>query len=140
MNPSKLREHSYQSRTMKGNIRLICWNLAWVASCAVMSFGPRLYWNKASVLTPLAIGLNVAVGVGLILGVKNYIKGLDELQRKVYFNALAITGGVALIAGIPLEVMDRYDVIWFHAKISHLVMIMGVTFVVSIAYGNWRYR
>ncbi len=52
--------------------------------------------------TLLAVGLDVAVGVGMILATKKYVVELDELQRKVYLNALGITMGVGLIAGVPL--------------------------------------
>jgi hypothetical protein len=67
------------------------------------------------VFTLLAIGLEVVVGVGMILANKKYVAELDELQQKVYLNALGITVGVALIAGIPYSVMDCYHVISFHA-------------------------
>ena len=90
--------------------------------------------------TLMAVVLNVAVGVGMILATKKYVMELDELQQKVYLNALGITVGVGLITGIPFSVMNSYHVIPFKADIGHLVMLMSVTFVVSIVYGTWRYR
>ena len=36
--------------------------------------------------------------------------------------------------------MDRYHVIPFHAEISHLVILMSLTFAVSAVYGSVRYR
>jgi hypothetical protein len=111
-----------------------------VGSSALMAFGPNSLWNKALVLTPLAIGLNVCVGVGWILATKEYVAELDELQRKIYLNALAITVGVALIAGVPFSVMDKYALIPFHAHIWHLLMLMSVTFSASFLHGTWRYR
>ena len=71
-----------------------------------MAFGPKFLWNKALGFTLLAVGLDVAVGVGMILATKKYITELDELQQKVYLNALGITVGVGLIAGVPYSVMD----------------------------------
>ena len=65
---------------------------------------------------------------------------LDELQQKVYLNALGITVGVAVIAGVPFSVLNKYNVIPFQADIAHLVMLMGLTFLVSILYGTRRYR
>lgn len=140
MNSQKPPENGYQSRMRANVMRLALWSGAWVATSALMGFGPRFLWNKALLFTLLAVGLNFAVGVGMILANKRYVAELDELQRKVYLNALGITVGVALIVGIPLSVMGTYHVIPFHADISHLVMIMGLTFVVSNLYGTWRYR
>jgi len=105
-----------------------------------MAFGPKFLWNKALVLTLLAIGVNVCVGIGTILANKKYFEELDELQRKVHLNSLAITVGVAMIVGIPYSVMDSYHVLPFHADISHLMVLMSLTYAASNLYGTRRYR
>jgi len=140
MSQPKPPQNGYQSRTRTNIIRLFRWNAAWVAATALMAFGPKFLWSRALVFTLLAVGLDLAVGIGVILANKKYIAELDELQRKVYLNALAITVGVAVIGGIPFSVMDAYHVIPFKADIAHLVILMGLTFGVSVAYGSWRYR
>ena len=140
MNQSITRENGYQSRICASNLRLLGWNGAWLAATVLMKFGPKFLWNQASVFTLLAVGLDVAVGVGMILATKKYVMELDELQQKVYLNALGITAGVALVAGVPYSVMDLYHVIPFHAEIGHLLLLMGLTFIVSFLYGTWRYR
>ena len=140
MSQPKPPQNGYQSRTRTNIIRLFRWNAAWVAATALMAFGPKFLWSRALVFTLLAVGLDVAVGVGMILANKKYLEELDELQRKVHLNALAIAVGVALIAGIPYSMMDAYDVIPFKANISHLVMLMSLTYFVSYLYGARRYR
>ena len=140
MNQLRAAENGYQSRICTSSIRLLCWSGAWLAATALMRFGPKFLWNQASILTLLAVGLDVAVGVGMILANKKYVMELDELQQKVYLNALGITVGVAVIAGVPFSVMGLYHVIPFHAEIWHLLLLMGLTFMFSVAYGNWRYR
>ena len=139
MNERKTPENGYQARIWKRTIRLACWGGAWLAATALMKFGPKFLWNKALAFTLLA-GLDVAVGVGMILANKTYLAELDELQQKVYLNALGITVGAALIAGVPYSVMDYYHVTPFHAEIWHLLMLMSLTFSVSFLYGTWRYR
>ncbi len=140
MNQAKTLESGYQSRICTSIIRLGAWGVTWVGTCALMNYGPKFLWNKDLKFTLLAIGLNVVVGIGLIVAHKNYLTELDDLQRKIYLNALGITVGVALIGGVPFEVMDAYDVIPFHAKISYLIMLMSLAFVGSFLYGTWRYR
>ena len=140
MNQSRLMENGYESRIRTSTIRLAQWTGAWGAATALMAFGPKFLWNKALVLTLLSVGLNVAVGIGMILANKKYLNELDELQRKVHLNALAIAVGVAVIAGIPYSVMDAYDVLSVHAEIGHLVILMSLTYFVSYLYGAWRYR
>ncbi len=114
----KSLNHGYQSRLHANIIHLLCWSLAWLAATALMKFGPQLLWNKALPLTLLSVGLNIIVGIGMILANKKYVLALDELQQKVYLNALAITVGVGLIAGVPYSILDLYDVIAFKAAVK----------------------
>lgn len=138
--PPKRPENGYRARIRTSTQRLVRWNAVWVAATALMAFGPKFLWNRSLVFTVLAAGLDIAMGAGMILATKKYIEDLDELQRKVYLNALAITVGVGVVAGIPWSVMDLYHVIPFKADIAHLVILMGLTFFVSFLYGTRRYR
>ena len=140
MNQLKTPENSYQSRIWMSTIRLACWAGGWLAATALMKFGPKFLWNQSSVFTLLAVGLDVAVGVGMILANKNYLAELDELQRKVQLNSMGITLGVGLIASVPILVMESYHIIPFHADIAYLLILMTLTFAVSNLYGTWRYR
>jgi hypothetical protein len=140
MNELKPRGNAYQSRSRTNVIRLFRWNGAWAAATALMALGPKFLWNNALAFTLLAVGLDVAVGLGMILANKKYLAELDELQRKVQLNSMAITLGVGLIAGVPFSVMDSYHVIPFHADIASLLVLMSLTFAVSNLYGRWRYR
>jgi hypothetical protein len=133
-------EASYQTRLRANIKRLAYWNGAWIAATALMSFGPKFLWNRALTFSLLAVALDIAVGVGMILATMKYVAELDELQRKVYLNALGVTVGVGLITGVPYSVMATYQMIPFKADIAHLVMLMAFTFLVSIVYGTWRYR
>jgi len=140
MDELKPIEHVYQSRVRTSVIRLFRWCGAWAATTALMAFGPRFLWSRGSGLTLLAVGLDVVVGIGVILANKHYLDELDELQRKVQLNAMAITLGVAVIAGVPFSVMAAYQLIPFHADIMYLLIVMSLTLAVSNLYGTWRYR
>jgi hypothetical protein len=140
MNQTRPSGNGYQSRIRTNIVRLAFWNGAWVGTCALMAFGPKVLWNRALLLTLLAVGLNLSVGVGMLLANKKYVQELDELQRKVYLNALATTVGVGLIASVPISVMSGYHVIPFKADMAYLVTLMALTFLVSMLYGTRRYR
>jgi hypothetical protein len=140
MNQLKPQEYGYKSRVRANVIRLFRWNGAWAVATVLMAFGPKYLWNKALAFTLLAVALDVAVGIGMILANKNYLAELDDLQRKVQLNAMGITLGVGLIAGVPFSVMDSYHLIPFHADIASLLILMSLTFVVCNLYGTWRYR
>jgi hypothetical protein len=136
---SRTLENGYQSRFRTNTRRLVRWNFAWAAATLLMALGPKFFWNNALVFTLLAVGLDVVMGVGMILATKKYIEELDELQRKIFLNALGFAVGVGLIVGVPWTVMEVYHVIHFHAHFGFLVILQGLTFLVSFLYGTWRY-
>lgn len=140
MNQLKSLETSYQSRVRVSVVRLFRWCGAWAATCALLAFGPKFLWNRSLAFTLLATGLNICLGIGAVVANKNYLDELDDLQRRIQLNSLAITVGVAFIAGFPYSVMDSYRVIPFHADVSHLMVLMSLTYGVSNLYGTRRYR
>jgi hypothetical protein len=140
VNPLTPRKQGYQSRTIRGTLQLFIWAATWLGSCALMSFGPQHLWDKASTFTLLAVGLNVCLGVGLIVAHKKYLASLDELQRKIYLDALGITVGVVLIVAVPYTVLDRLKIVHLKEPVSDLLILMSATFLVSFYSGTWRYR
>lgn len=138
MSHSKPRAGGYQSRTVASLRRLAYWAGAWAVTTMLMKLGPRLSGSTDLGLMLLSAALDVAVGVGLILAHKNWLAETDELQRKVYLDALGITLGVTMIAGVAYEYLDKYGVIPFH--FSNLLILTSVTLVASTLYGTWRYR
>ena len=140
MNQLKPLENGYQSRMRTSTKRLCRWHGLWAAATLLMAFGPGFVWHRAVGLTLLAVGLDVVTGVGMILATKKYVMELDELQRRIFLNALGIALGVGLIVGVPWTVMDAYRVIHFHANFGLLVVLQGLTFLATLLYGTWRYR
>lgn len=136
----KAPAHGYGSRIRTSNLRLLAWSVAWLAATALMKFGPRALWNQSEGFTVVAVALNFCMGIGMVLATKRHIGELDELQRKVYLDALAISVGVTLIVTVPYSVVEMYHLISFQANVSHLLLLMTLTFVVSFLYGTGRYR
>ena len=140
MNQLSRTEGGYESRLRANIVRLGCWNGAWLAASALMAFGPKFLWNRAFGVTLLAVAVDIAIGIGMILATKKYVMDLDELHQKVYLNALGVTMGVGLIAAVPYSVMGSYGMMPFKTDSAYLFMLMALTFLVSILYGTWRYR
>jgi hypothetical protein len=136
----KNKESRYESRIRTSTRQLCAWHGGWAAATLLMAFGPGFVWHKALGLTLAAAGLDIAMGVGMILATKKFVSELDELQRKIWFNALAMALGAGLIVGVPWTVMDAYHVVHLHANFGFLVILQGLTFVASLLYGFLRYR
>lgn len=119
---------------------LAYWTGAWVISCAVASFGPKFIWNSDPTISALVISISTAIGVGMILANKRYLNGLDEMQRRISLEAMAIALGVGVVGGLSYSMLDIANVVSYHAEISHLVILIGVTYFVGIVVGNIRYK
>lgn len=140
MKDSEINKGQYQSRLQESTLKLAYWTGTWVLTTALLAFGPKFIWGEAPLLTLGALALNIIVGIGMVISNKNHLETLDELERKITLDSLAIALGVGLIAGIPYELMEANNLIAFKAQIGHLIMLMGLTFLSSLYWSLRRYR
>jgi len=140
MNNENMTGGGWQANVKRHTIRLAYWTLAWLVSMALATFGPRFLWQEAAVITVVAIGINLLIGFGMIVANKNHLRSLDELHQKIHLEAMGITLGVALVVGLAYSVLDMNNVIASDAEISHLVFVMGLTYLASIVIGTRKYQ
>ncbi|MDN7129067.1 hypothetical protein J6I92_04210 [Pseudidiomarina sp. 1APR75-15] len=105
-----------------------------------MSFGSTLLWPEQELLKVGVLLLNLALGVGMIESNRRYILALDELQQKIHLQAAAISLGAAVIGGIAYSLADITNVIPVDAEISFLIMLIGITYLISLLVGMRSYR
>ena len=108
---------SLQGRTRRNTIRLAWWTGAWLVTILV----------------------NVAAGIGMIVANKQHLDGLDELQRKIQLEAMAIALGVGLVAGLAYSTLDVANVIAGDAEISFLVILISLTYIGGVLIGRRKY-
>ena len=126
--------------SIKLSARLALWTLAWVATLALARFGPRLLWDSQPVASWAAVATNLAAGIGWIVAHARFLRGIDELQRKIMQDALAVTLGVGWVAGFAYVLADAADLIAHDADIGVFSALLAVVYMVAIVGGNIRYR
>jgi hypothetical protein len=84
--------------------------------------------------------LNLSFGIGVIVANRNHINGLDELDKKITFDAMAIALGVGVIGGLSYSILDTTNLIQTDAEISFLVMLTAITYLVAMVVGKLRYK
>jgi len=136
----KTDSNNWNARLKKNTIRLGFWTGAWLVTMAVAVFGPLLVWQSNELLTILAVAINLGVGFGMILANKHHLAGLDELQRKIQLEAMALSLGVGLVVGLGYSTTDVTNLIGFDAEISHMVILMGLTYGVGVFAGRRNYQ
>jgi hypothetical protein len=130
----------WAAQATKNTVSLAYWTAAWLASMAVATFGPILVWPDNGALTVLIIVVNLVIGVGMILANKRHLQGLDEMHQRVQLEAMALSLGVGLVAGLGYSMLDVANIIPFDAEISHLVILMGLTYGAGVVAGLKRYQ
>ncbi len=146
MNSMKTQTSDWEAKTTRNTLVLGVWTAAWLLTMALASFGPKFLWQMNTTITVLAILLNMAVGFGMMLANKRHLNGLDELHQKVQLEAMALSLGVGLVVGMAYSNLDITNVISFDAEISHLVILMSLTYLVGVVSGlrlswllSWRF-
>jgi hypothetical protein len=126
-------------RTRRNTIRLAWWTGAWLVTMAIAVFGPVVAW-ESKLISMGAILVNVAAGIGMIVANKQHLDGLDELQRKIQLDAMALALGVGLVVGLAYSTLDVVNVIAVDAEISFLVILISLTYLGGVFIGRQKYQ
>lgn len=135
-----IKNSKYKNLNCLNTRHLRNWTLAWVISMAFAAFAPKYIWDFNTLFTVVAVFINLAIGAGMLLANRRYLRGLDEMQQKIMFDAMGLTLGVGLIIGSSYELLEDIKLITFQPEISHLVIIMCLTYLVGIIAGNWKFK
>lgn len=132
--------NNWKQQNLKNTKLLAQWTLIWLITLAISSFGPSLIWAGNTMVSTVAIIVNVFAGFGMIWANKVHLNGLDEMQQKVTLHAMAIALGVGLVFGLAYSSLDVANVIPFDAEISHLIILIGLTYFFSTVIGLRYYQ
>ena len=118
---------------------LMAWTFAWVASLAFLSGGVNYLWDSL-LITKIGLLINLAIGVGMIIANKNLFKHYDELQKKIQFEAMALTLGLVVVVGVVYEISFDFGVIDSEPEFEYLVFFICFSYIASTIINSLRYR
>ena len=120
--------------------KVVYWGLSWVLATAGAAFGPELLWGYGTLMTSVAVATQLALGFGMIWAFKGVLLAMDDLQRLIQLEAISLALGVGIVVGISYELLEDVKLITFEPEISHLIMLMSLTYVFGLFLGNRHYR
>jgi len=123
----------------KQNKVLLGWTLAWVVSLAFLTGAENTLWNDL-IYTKIGLLINLVIGIVMIVAHKNLFKTYDELQKKIQFEAMAITLGLAVVVGLTYEVSFDFGVIDKEPEFEYLVIFICFSYVASTIISAIRYK
>ncbi|MCM4161261.1 hypothetical protein FHG64_02920 [Antarcticibacterium flavum] len=128
-----------KSQRRKNLYQLAAWTWSWVATMALATFGPEYIWDHHPVLTALAVTVNLANGILMLIANRNLFNNFDELERKIHLESLALTLGLAVVVGLFYSLLDTTNLISSDAEISYLVIFIGITYLICMTINTRRY-
>lgn len=120
--------------------QLAAWTVSWTLTMALATFGPRFIWENNRLATALAIIINLAIGIGMILANRRLVNDSDELEKKIQLESMGLTLGLAVVVGLSYSLLDTTNLILVDAEISNLVLFIGVTYIISTVINTKKYR
>lgn len=140
MTKQDCEHNNYQTKNNTNTRTLRNWTIVWVITMAIAAFAPRFIWDFNTSLTIITLLINLAVGFRMLVANREYLRGLDEMQQKILFDAMAFTLGVGLVIGLSYELLEDIKLIGFEPEISHLIIVMCLTYLTAIIAGHRKYR
>ena len=127
-----MKEQKRQNKIM------LAWTLAWVASIAFLTGGVNSLWDSL-LITKIGLLINLAIGIGMIIANKNLFKTYDELQKKIQFEAMAVTLGLVVVVGLVYEVSFDFGVINKEPEFEYLMLFISFSYIASNIINAKRY-
>ncbi len=135
-----MKNQDWKTQIKKNTKNLALWTMAWTLSMALAALGPKFIWESENTLTVIGIILNALLGVGMIFANIRHLNGLDDLQKKIQLEGMAIALGVGIVGGLSYSLLDTTNLISQDAEISFLVILIGLTYLFSVLIGQKRYK
>ncbi len=101
----------------------------------VVSWAPRFadtIWGYLVVMIPLIPGIFIAVGIFRAMA------QLDELERRIIFEAVALSFTLTLLLLLSLSFLSMVGDP--QIRTDFILLFMAITLVIGKLWGNWRYR
>jgi hypothetical protein len=139
MTSSLSAKSDYDRRSIRDNLALVGWIFAWMASLTVSDKAALYGWWSAEWITWLSIAVNFALGVWVAIRFVRMLRGMDDLQRKIQFDALAFSFGVSVVATISYSLLVTWGYIT-DEEVSDIFVVMCVAYSLAVVTGALRYR
>ncbi len=137
---SDMKSQGIEQRLQKRTKQLFVWTLAWLLSTALVAFGPEMIWGLQKTYSLLAVAINIVLGLQMVLVIKDYLADLDELQRRVHFNAMAISLGCTMIFASLMGLLEPAGLLAKMPSPSLVLVVMSVSYMVALIVNYRKYQ
>ena len=134
------QNNKYTTAVKAGEKRIKKSVIAWLLSFAAanVSNANNLAWPE-----PVVIGLVIlSIILGLVVAwtLVDVMRSWDDLDKLVYYKASAITFALCLMLFNSYDLILKTMLPHIEQKAAHLVVIMCITFMISLIYQKRQYQ
>jgi len=126
-------------RLKKGARNVFIWTSVWLICTALLAFGPKLLWDFNTKITLVVVVANVLSGVKMLLVNKQHLELMDELQRKIQMNAMAVSLGLTMIFGSLYGLLEPAGLIEYTPNPSNILFVLGISYMVALVINHRKY-
>jgi len=127
------------ARDIKNANRVNLLALLWAGTLAVTAFSKEYTWHNTMLFISIIFTLHTAIGIFMVLSFRKFLKELDDLERKIQLDALALSVGITIISFSSSSILSMVGIIEKLDQ-SSLIMLMAITYMIGIVAGRIKYR
>lgn len=128
-----------QQRMKRSSRTIFVWASAWLVSLALIAFGPKFLWDYAPTFSIISIVINLFMGYKMIIAHKQQLAAMDEMQRTIHMNAMAISLGTSLVFGAVYGLLYPIQLLSFSPNPANILFVMGLSYMFSVFVGFRKY-
>ena len=128
-----------EARPVRGAIRFVLWSLAWTGSMVLVDKAVLYGWYTESFYSVIGIVVNALLGLVVVRTFLRHLGDMDEMQRKIQLDALALSMGVGFVGSFTYSLLTTTGFVT-DPEISDIILLMAVTYMASLSFTYLRNR
>ncbi|ABV38965.1 conserved hypothetical protein [Shewanella sediminis HAW-EB3] len=125
------------ARDLKNANRVNLLAVLWALSLLVGSLLSQ-YYSLSVLVISLAFITHTVIGIAMVFAYKRYLTELDEMERKIQLDALALSVGVTIIGFSSYSILAKNGILP-ELNSAYLIALMALTYIAGIISGRLRY-
>ena len=139
MATAKTQMGSYDRRSIKDSLKFVSWVFVWMVSMTVVDKAHLYGWWESEWITWLGMGIHMLLGLGMIRYYMQMLKRMDDLQRKIQLDGMALALGISLVGCALYMLLVTWGYI-VDEEASDIFMLMTLATAFSVMFQAIRYR
>jgi hypothetical protein len=139
MNKRSINPEETPARSKKNHALIMVWIFVWMATFVAADKAEVYEWYTAGSLPLIAIAINAAIGLTVIVTYMRFLKELDEMQQKIQLNALALAMGIGLVGSVSYSLLVSAGIVAV-PDIAVVIVLLGGGYSAGLVIGRARYQ